>query len=59
MLTDRQNKLEGISRTDRLHFQASLSPSRSCSFNVKVHFYSNAEGGDRPLAQCTCFVKVI
>lgn len=42
VLTDRRNKLAGISRTDKLTFQG-FSFFCSCSFSVKVHFYSNAE----------------
>lgn len=66
VLTDRRNKLAGISRRDKLTFQGVsaffflFSSFCSCSFSVKVHFYSNAgRGWERPLPWCTCFVKVI
>lgn len=56
VLTDRRNKLAGVSRTDRLTFQGFFSPP----FWHKVHFYSNPKRAwERSLAWCTCFVKVI
>lgn len=61
VLTDRRNKLAGVSRTGRLTFQGfSFFFSFFSPFWHKVHFYSNPKRAwERSLAWRTCFVKVI